>query len=82
MSDPVERRNRLLACLIRPVVTPEWWEKTLPLVNEAAATIPCYTMQFDKSGGIVEIVQDLLGQGDGLAKRRSFVCSPEEVCHG
>jgi len=79
MSDPMERRNRLLGCLIRPVVTPDWWDRTLPLINDAATTIPCYTMRFDKSGKIVEIVKNLLTQGDRVAKKRNAVGSLEEV---
>jgi len=78
MTDSIEGRNRLLACLIRPVKTPEWWEKTLPLINEAAGSIPCYLMQFDKSGKIVSIVRDLLAQQERAAAGR-FVRSKEEV---
>ncbi len=72
----------MLGCLIRPVVTPDWWERTLPLINDAAGSIPCYTMQFDKSGEIVEIVKDLLRQGDRLMNKRNAVHSMEEVSNG
>jgi len=45
--------RRLLACVIRPFVTAEWWEKTLDGVEKMAREVPCYVMQFDKSGAIV-----------------------------
>jgi len=82
ITEQMERRNRMLGCLIRPVVTPDWWERTLPLINDAAGSIPCYTMQFDKSGEIVEIVKDLLRQGDRLMNKRNAVHSMEEVSNG
>ncbi len=53
IGDRMDRRRRLLSCLIRPVATPEWWEATLPLVYDLADSVPCYAMRFDRSGAIV-----------------------------
>ena len=46
--------HRLLACLIKPFVTADWWDKTLRLVENFGAEVPCYRMQFDKSGAILD----------------------------
>lgn len=54
MEESVEITRRLLACLIRPFVTAEWWEKTLDIVSMLVKEVPCYRMQFDQSGAIVD----------------------------
>lgn len=56
--DKKEIIKRLLACLIRPLVDIGWWEKMLSLIERVACDIPCYTLCFDKSGKVM----DLLGQ--------------------
>ena len=45
--------KKLLACLIKPLVTADWWEKMLTLVGKMAKEVPCYTLQFDKSGEVL-----------------------------
>jgi len=57
-----ERREvlkRLLACVIRPLETAGWWQKTFSVVEALVREVPCYIMEFDKSGRIVEQVLDL-----------------------
>jgi len=44
----------LLATLIRPVVTDEWWRKELDVLEQIAKEVKCYAMKFDKNGAIVE----------------------------
>jgi len=56
LEDRGEVMKRLLACLIRPFITREWWEKTLSVLEGLAKTVPCYTMRFEKSGGIVDLL--------------------------
>jgi MoaA/NifB/PqqE/SkfB family radical SAM enzyme len=51
--------KKLLNCLIRPFVTTDWWEKTLLLIEDISAAVPCYELYFDKSGRIVETLKDL-----------------------
>lgn len=50
---------RLLACLITPFVTADWWDKSLTLVEQMAREVPYYTLRFDKSGGVVAVLEDL-----------------------
>ena len=33
----------LLACVIKPFVTVDWWERTLDLLGELSNEAPCYT---------------------------------------
>lgn len=44
----------LLATLIRPMVTAEWWQKELGILERLIDNIPHYSMHFDRSGLIVE----------------------------
>jgi MoaA/NifB/PqqE/SkfB family radical SAM enzyme len=54
LTDSKKIWHNLLATLIRPVVTAEWWQKELDILERIVHEIPCYTMYFDKSGAIVE----------------------------
>jgi MoaA/NifB/PqqE/SkfB family radical SAM enzyme len=54
-----EALKRLLACVIRPLETAGWWQKTLSVVEALAREVPCYIMEFDKSGRIVGQILDL-----------------------
>lgn len=51
--------RRLLACLIKPFVTADWWDKMLTLMDTMAHEVPCYSLHFDKSGGAVALLRDL-----------------------
>lgn len=53
LTDRKEIRRRLLACVIKPFVTADWWHKTLELIEQMTNEVPCYVMRFDKSGKIV-----------------------------
>jgi hypothetical protein len=54
LTDRKEITRRLLACLIKPFVTVDWWDKTLDLVTRMGHEILCCVMRFDQSGAIVE----------------------------
>jgi len=51
--------RRLLACLIKPLVTADWWDRMLTLVATMAREVPCYSLRFDKGGGAVTLLRDL-----------------------
>jgi hypothetical protein len=42
--------QRLLATLIRPMVTADWWHKEMDVLEQLVDEVPCFTMRFDKSG--------------------------------
>jgi len=52
--------KRLVACLVRPFVTKDWWEKMLALVEVVVKEIPCYVLKFDKTGKVVDVMADEL----------------------
>jgi hypothetical protein len=56
--------RRLLATLIKPMVTAAWWQKELDVLEQIVKEVPCYTMRFDKSGAIVEPLSLCCGQTD------------------
>lgn len=51
--------RRLLATLIRPVVTADWWQKELAVIENIVNEVPCYAMRFDKTGAIVPKLDQL-----------------------
>jgi hypothetical protein len=50
---------RLLGCLIKPMVTKDWWENMLTLIEAIVDAVPCYRLKFDKSGEIYGKLKDL-----------------------
>lgn len=54
-----EVAGRLLGCLIKPLTTADWWEKSLSLVEKIVREVPCYRLQFDESGGVVDLLRDI-----------------------
>lgn len=64
--------GRLLSCLIRPMVSADWWDKMLALIGVLARETPCYEMEFDQSGEIVAELENLdrrLGSLDKVLER-------------
>ena len=48
--------RKLLDCLIKPFVTADWWDQVLSLLERMAREVPCYSLQFDKSGRVVDLL--------------------------
>ena len=42
------------------MVTAEWWQKELDVLEQIVTEVPCYAMQFDKSGAIVNELVNLV----------------------
>ena len=59
LTDRKEIWKRLLATLIRALVTAEWWHKQLDVLEGIVDEVPCYLMQFDKTGAIVPLLEEL-----------------------
>ena len=59
LEDKKEIVRMILACLIRPFITAEWWEKTLVFIENLSREIPCYVLEFDKSGGVIKALEEL-----------------------
>lgn len=60
LTDRWEIWQQLLATIIRPMTTAEWWDKELDVLERIVEEVPCYFMQFDKSGAIVPELLPLL----------------------
>jgi len=58
-TDKRETLKKLLACLIKPFQTAEWWEKELLLIEEIIKKVPCYTLHFDKSGQVLDLLSQI-----------------------
>jgi MoaA/NifB/PqqE/SkfB family radical SAM enzyme len=59
LSDRKEVWRRLLATLIRPMMTAQWWQKEMDVLEQIVSEVPCYIMRFDKSGAIVPELERL-----------------------
>jgi len=55
--------GNLLPCVIKPLVTADWWERTLDVIERVVADVPCYVAEFDRSGAIVPLLRGLTGAG-------------------
>jgi radical SAM protein with 4Fe4S-binding SPASM domain len=51
-----EKAQRLVQYVVKPLVTADWWEKVLALMEDIAGEVPVYRMQFDKSGKIHDLL--------------------------
>jgi MoaA/NifB/PqqE/SkfB family radical SAM enzyme len=59
IEDKRQRFKKLLPYLIKPLETRDWWEKMLLLVQRIALEVPCYTLQFDRSGLVIKLLKEL-----------------------
>ncbi|WP_419663348.1 uncharacterized protein Dvar_37070 [Desulfosarcina variabilis str. Montpellier] len=49
---------RLLACLVKPLVTNDWWEKSLDFVARLVKAVAFYDLYFDRQGdGLLELLE-------------------------
>lgn len=62
VEDDEQSLQRLLACLIRPLETKDWWEKSLDLLDQIIDQIPCYNLYFNKTGEIKEQLNKITTQ--------------------
>jgi len=51
--------RRLPLYVVKPLVTADWWEKTLAMLEALVRQVPAYRLLFDKSGRIAEALQQL-----------------------
>jgi len=62
--EPIEDRKeittRILDHIVKPLVTPDWWDKMITLAYDISREIPCYELYFNKQDGIVSVIDGLL----------------------
>jgi len=62
LTDRKQIWRRLLATIIKPMVTAAWWQKELDVIERIVSDVPCYTMRFDPSGDIVRALVKLVAR--------------------
>ncbi len=55
--------KRMAACSVRGHETGEWWKALLSLIEDVADNVPCYQMDFDKSGCVLNRIESLFQSG-------------------
>lgn len=60
LKNPREILGRLLGCLIKPLVTANWWDQMLNLMEAVVREVTCYELEFDQSGRIVADLEALV----------------------
>jgi MoaA/NifB/PqqE/SkfB family radical SAM enzyme len=57
IEDKREKFRKLLPYLIKPLETRDWWDRMLGLTQRIISSAPCYSLEFDKSGGVIELLR-------------------------
>lgn len=55
-----ETAQLLVQYVVKSLVTADWWEKILALIENIAGEVPAYRLQFDKSGRVGDILTQAL----------------------
>ena len=50
----------LVQYVVKSLVTADWWEKILALMEDIAGEVPAYRLQFDKSGRVADVIGEIL----------------------
>jgi MoaA/NifB/PqqE/SkfB family radical SAM enzyme len=62
LAVPVEKNvafRRLVPCIVKPLESKQWWTHTLQTLEAIVNEVPCYLLEFDKSGKMVEVLRAL-----------------------
>ena len=54
--------KQLLATIIKPMTTPDWWQQIFDLLERITQNVPCYFMHFDKSGEIIDRIDKVVNE--------------------
>ncbi|TFG58159.1 MAG: radical SAM protein [Candidatus Aminicenantes bacterium] len=60
VDDPKAVLRDFLPRLVRPLVSADWWERALALAEDVVREVPFYNLSFDKSGAVVEILEEFV----------------------
>jgi MoaA/NifB/PqqE/SkfB family radical SAM enzyme len=56
----IETARLLAQYVVKSLVTADWWEKILALIENMAQEVPAYRLQFDKTGRMVDTIMKIL----------------------
>jgi hypothetical protein len=62
LTDRREIWKGLLATLVKPLATAAWWNRQLDTLEQLVSEVPCYTVFFDRSGGVVPELESLAAE--------------------
>lgn len=51
--------KRLLACMIRPFETHDWWDNALDFLSGICQQVPCWDLQFDQTGKAYNLMKGM-----------------------
>jgi hypothetical protein len=61
--NPISNRGdilrNLLKYVVKSLVTADWWNKTIDLMKSLSNELPCFELEFDKSGSIADEIEEL-----------------------
>ena len=60
VGDPKAILRDFLPRLVRPLVSADWWERALALAEDVVREVPFYNLWFDKSGAVVEVLEEFV----------------------
>ena len=55
-----EIAQRLVQYVVKALVTADWWEKILDLMDHLSGAVPAYRLQFDRSGRMADMLTEIL----------------------
>jgi hypothetical protein len=58
--------TNLIACLIRPISTSDWWNHSLDLLTDLSKSVPAYNLKFNKDPEIISLIE----QSDNKREKR------------
>lgn len=59
VESSMESIKKILGCMVKPLVSREWWNSMFDLTEDIVKNIKCYRLEFDKSGDIYEKLKGL-----------------------
>lgn len=60
ITNKKEQLSKVLSHVIKPLVTDDWWDKTIELAGKIITEVPMYNLRFDKSGKVIETLKQLI----------------------
>ncbi len=60
VAEPQAILRDFLPRLVRPLASADWWERALGVAGAIVRAVPFYDLSFDRSGGIVGVLEDFL----------------------
>ena len=60
ITDKTEYLAKVLSHVVKPMITADWWEKIMDLSGFIVNEVPAYRLLFDKSGKVIDVINQVL----------------------